>query len=707
MDKNPSDDPLLFNNHEVLMPFSGIPQLLDLHRNGNPVMLQALDNGQLSYLEPNTESGQHFYPTGTPLMCADGPIESYGPIFPTIVDWNGTGKSDLLIGDANGHILLYRDIGEEKVEYARGVRLLDNTGFLKFEGTPCPTLVRNKGERHLFVAEENGSVWKWPLVETESYVTNNIINVSGAKTNYEKGHWWKLEDKKGTLLAAGPEEPILITKQDKIDCKVIQFDPIAPVLEITPPIGGSCDVHITFRQPERYHKELQKDEFNLDHTTAPILKIKTSDEEFFQMISTQEFHTKLKQTVYWKNVDLTDKTILLQQLKGAVRQEGGLPVYIESIQITPIEKTSISSPVRKKICVSGIDDAPDWYLNFSNNTAEEIDERVEQHVQSGFNLIYFKLGGGCWEYKSRVSGAELAIPDLGQSESKLGFIKKRIESHHLINRVELTAQSCHKRNMKCYGWLRLQNHGERLKGGGPVDQFWIDYPEFYEKDPQGNVVKGKMCIAYPEVIDFHIKIVEEAMDMGCDGIMMDTLRALPKVAYGDPVLKEFKERYGLDMRKFLPSDKRVKQLQSDIFARFLKKIREAMKAKKADSELHLRICQTYELMGVNPQQYAEQGLIDEIIIEDRLVPKRPDIEGLVKTTRNSSCAATGIFGRPKWGSHKLRLDPYIIDTESDAWLKIGSKGISFYETAHICQMTEFSRAIRRINDPNDLPSRLC
>jgi len=176
--------------------------------------------------------------------------------------------------------------------------------------------------------------------------------------------------------------------------------------------------------------------------------------------------------------------------------------------------------------------------------------------------------------------------------------------------------------------------------------------------------------------------------------------------YGDPILERFEREYHLDMRTLPPNDERVEKLQCDVFHDFLCEIRDAIRRKKPDAQMHIRVCQPYPMMGVDPGRLAREGVMNEIIIERRAPkPTVPDIAGLVAACRKTDCAAGAVFARTNWAGESMPLHPYRIDREVGDYLRAGAASITFYESAHVIDHPEFCRAIRRINDANDMPSR--
>jgi|GEM_PF-4175976 len=715
--KRDDDDSLNFDFMTPLVDIHGVPDVIDWQRDGAYDLLLGKPDGTL-YRYACDRNGEQigFAETGEPVMAMDAPIELPGPIFPCVVDWHQRGRSDLLVGSGDGYVFLYEDIGDgSQVRYARGRRLSNAKGYLKFKDGACPTVIHQGKKRYLLVADGEGAVWSYPIQLTQSYVTSDLRAAfggesSGIVTRYEKGKW-RIDQHDGRdVLVSAPQhetpEPIdSLSNANKKSNKPVAYDPPAPELSLTPPVlgipgAGAYEIHITLLTSPKVKKNSS-------------LEVRLSDETYHTVLVGKEFHDLPSQEVFFKAADLADREICFQQMVGSLWMTGGLPVFIEKIRLVPLKSVPAARPRKKRIPVAGISDAVDWTMWIKTDTPERVEDFVAKHKAAGMDILYHKLGGGCWEYPSRVPGARSVVPpaDLEglttmDDQDRINT-QKRIDIQESLNWVQLTADACHKLDMTCFGWMRIQNHGERLFGKGPLDEFYVNHPEYREQNLDGTYVPGKLCLAYREVRDFHIALCEEAIDLGCDGILMDTMRHLPKALHGDPVCEIFRKRYGEDMRKLPPFDTRVLEVQSEVFTSLLQEVRAAIRAKNPNATLHVRVCKPYEAYGCNPRDWAAQGIADEIIIEHRHNSDSPDIWGLVAACRGTTCDAGAVFCRTHWANEKMPLHPYRIETEVDKYLRAGANSITFYETADVFNHPEFSRAIRRINDAGELPSVMC
>jgi hypothetical protein len=607
---------------------------------------------------------------------------------PETVDWRRDGTHDLLLAQRDGTLLrLPRERGAGEPHFTGpGIPVTDAGGMpieLRPPIFPCRVDVSDAGRSDLLIGTGDGFVLLF-----------RDIGEAG-EVRYARGRL--LADPQGVIELPGPVSATLHRAGGREFLAAVDGEgalwtwPLEPreshslriegagggrSLRLAPPLRGPCEVHLDIRRAA-------------PGGDAPETLLRVGDAPA-AILSAGETAPAPLASLYAGTFHLAGGDLFLTELKGSA---------IERVRLLALPAPAPPRTRAPRVPVAGIFDTGMWPLPWE--TPEAVEEVVEWHRQAGFDTLHWKLGGGYWEYPSRVPEAESAPLYEGLPAGKAERNRLCVERVNAIHRPQLAVGACHKRGMKCFGWIRLQNHGEHL-GRYPVDRFYLNHPEFLEKDIFGRPVAGKLCLGYPEVREYHLRIVAEALDFGVDGIMMETLRHLPKVMWGDPVRESFRHRHGVEMRDLPPFDARVVEHQCGLFTEFLREVRALMRRKNAAAQLHLRVGKAEPLMGCHPAQWAREGIADALMIEHRAtVQKRPDIGGMVAACAGTACAPMAVFARSRWGAETLPLHPWRVRAEVRDYLAAGAKGIAFYETAEIVARPDLCRAIRRINAPEE------
>lgn len=698
---------------------AGVPAALDSRRNGvYDLLLTALDGTIQKFAREGDNVLQPEYSAqGELLFAGDAPIQLSAPLRLTVVDWNQNGRSDLLIGCGDGRVLLFPDIGDEnKVRLARGRALLDADGFVELPAPVSPALLTVEGRQHLVVADGDGVLHRWPIELIDSYVTSDVFTAfdgeaNGIAPSHRRGTWWMMQQASGALLCAAPEKPPAPSAQRD---EPVRFDPPAPELCLYLPFDGLYEIHVTLRLLDALAGSRATMEYNAHHmraegeipeTNKPIVLMRLSDESTPLVMRGGESHSGARQELFFKTANLAGQKICFRQIIGDITNEGGLPVYIESVRLVPA-LAELSEAKSTPLQIAGFIDTFDWIFQYRCATREAVDELIGMHHWAGFDTIYFKLGGGAWEYPSRVPGAETVIDDAPEySPQDRRFCAKIKASYEATNRVAHAIEAGKKRGMKVLGWIRLQNQGEHRHAKFPVDRFFSEHQDLLEKDAFGAPLR-QLCLGWEEVRRFHIAIAVEAIVMGADGIMLDTLRHLPKVAYSDVVAQAFEAKYGLDMRALPPHDRRVIDHQCAVMTRLMRELRTAISKANPNAELHARVCKVHPLMGVDVSTWARENLVDAVVIEHRAPAAcDPDIAALAKTLKGSRCAPLAGFARPCWGASETPMAPDLVARKIAQYQAAGAQGITFYESNDVVQFPELRRGIRALKHPEELPPR--
>ena len=155
----------------------------------------------------------------------------------------------------------------------------------------------------------------------------------------------------------------------------------------------------------------------------------------------------------------------------------------------------------------------------------------------------------------------------------------------------LAVEQAHRRGLEIWAWYdQTDSHGgcggERrhnqfilhhrhctrkpLLGGRPSP---VEVSEHQDPDCplKGHGTQG--ALSYPEVQDFRLALVREAVDRGVDGMyLVDG----GYVGYEEPVVESFREQYGLSPHDLPPDDARWAAHQGQVLSGYLERVRAAI-----------------------------------------------------------------------------------------------------------------------------------
>ncbi len=138
-----------------------------------------------------------------------------------------------------------------------------------------------------------------------------------------------------------------------------------------------------------------------------------------------------------------------------------------------------------------------------------------------------------------------------------------------------------------------------------------------KRDPEG-IPGSNLSIAYPEVRQFWVSLMREALDLhGCDGAQLHLNRGFPFVLYEEPSASAFRKRFGADMRDVAPDDPRMLEHQASIVTQLLREFR-AMLDEKPGRALAVTLI-AGEYGSMNPVDPLTTGCDVEAWVRERLV----------------------------------------------------------------------------------------
>ncbi len=162
------------------------------------------------------------------------------------------------------------------------------------------------------------------------------------------------------------------------------------------------------------------------------------------------------------------------------------------------------------------------------------------------------------------------------------------------------------------------------------DPYLAAHPELWPQARDGSQVWDRIpCYACPQVRDYLLAIAREAAAHGPDGFFFCTKSAhRPEGAapvkssdagYNDPIVAEFQQRYGIDVRTQPFDQEKWNALAGEQVERFLRAVREAVHPQGQRIGLALSLGNRGQVglpLFLDGRKMARDGLLDELIVSN-------------------------------------------------------------------------------------------
>ncbi len=248
------------------------------------------------------------------------------------------------------------------------------------------------------------------------------------------------------------------------------------------------------------------------------------------------------------------------------------------------------------------------------------------------------LGEGLKEYPRR--GDKLA------AETLQGLKDKGVDT------LAVVASACNDAEIACYASIRMNgDYSASAWEGGLAkmfnSDFWRDHLEFRQHDTGGKPLT-RLSYAFPEVREFKLGFVREAVKRDIDGINLDFQRHPTFFSHEKPMVEAFKKQYDDNPLKTPMDDSRWDSIKAEFMTAYLRETRaildEAGKQKGRRIGLSLRIdWQKYKTWGCDIETWIGNGWIDYLVVgQYGLGGYSFDISPFVEMAEGSGCAV--LFG---------------------------------------------------------------
>ena len=218
---------------------------------------------------------------------------------------------------------------------------------------------------------------------------------------------------------------------------------------------------------------------------------------------------------------------------------------------------------------------------------------------------------------------------------------------HLAESAKTSAaavRAAHDRGMEFWGMTALFDHGaharsDSAKLGTPApieDRLRVEHPEVVPHDRYGiRRQSGPLEFAYPLVRDTLVKRHVELMDSaGYDGLMFYTyvehfaLQFEDEFGYNEPIVEEFRKRYGQDIRTETFDKHAWYRLRGEYVTQFLRELHDAFqqRGKKLGVAIDpqnpgfptpwlcVRDVRPAGLIHMDWERWVREGIVDEIMV---------------------------------------------------------------------------------------------
>ena len=158
------------------------PHIVDWNNDGKKDVICGESNGKIWLLTNTGTNANPLFNFKVPLRSAGSDLDVGSRSSPTVVDWNRDGRKDLIVGESNGYLLYYENVGTDTVPVFNGYINLLDAGY-----TSRPDVVDwdNDGVMDLIVGEYNGYVTYYHAVGPMALNDNRLYESAATSIGFK------------------------------------------------------------------------------------------------------------------------------------------------------------------------------------------------------------------------------------------------------------------------------------------------------------------------------------------------------------------------------------------------------------------------------------------------------------------------------------------------------------------------------------------
>ncbi len=312
---------------------------------------------------------------------------------------------------------------------------------------------------------------------------------------------------------------------------------IPSAVRLSPKLKGTYKIFIGLH----YKKVDLKDE----KYYGPGVLARLDNESYRIFLNTSKAFTEVE----FKVADMTGRTLILESISER-------PAYLDYVRFEPVSQETFQDIEKKRLSphqkdLFGFHDVNVWLWRYTSRSDQDFRDMIGQHLWAGFNKVYWMANAGALFYNSQVG-----TPYGGDNRPftpRSGYMVKH------FNPLEEGVKAARDMGLELWGWYRLNNNfgsttDLKTYGPGLNSEFFMQHPEYRLVRADGSIDPSKYSFAYPEVRAYVRRICVEMVQKGVTGLMLDLLRHPPLAGYEPPLIKGYRQQYGVDPRSILPTD---------------------------------------------------------------------------------------------------------------------------------------------------------
>jgi len=282
----------------------------------------------------------------------------------------------------------------------------------------------------------------------------------------------------------------------------------------------------------------------------------------------------------------------------------------------------------KKIIFSAPLTHSDWFIHENGPGWGEAGLRsmLEQCRDFGFTKILWRL----YDCGRATYASKLVEPFKWDEHEEVyqyspGFIDpppchimSRCEQidYNTFDSLEAAVRIGHELGIEIHAWMTINEDDHGL---GWSSRFTRQYPEYRWIRRDGRTYYSQLSFSFPEVREYKLGLVKEALEYDVDGIFLDWIRTgdirdnpqndgngIADYGYEKPNVDAFIKKYGMDPHKVDNRDERWVACRAEPLTEFMREVRKAVNKHTKPIPLSALVQQPWAYRGILPEMVTEE-----------------------------------------------------------------------------------------------------